>query len=74
MLIKKAKISHVTQGFLNELSPEEQLQAIKEFEKLAAKKEDWFYGVLRDPESNHPRVFIEQNETGSYTALMNHEH
>ena len=68
------RVSHVTQGFLHELTEEEQTQAVREFHELAAKQEDWFYGVLRDPETNHPRVFIEQNETGAYTALMNHEH
>jgi len=67
------RISHTTQGFLNDLTPEEQTQAIREFEQLAAEKEDWFYGVLRD-ETGHSRVFIEQNETGAYTALMNYEH
>lgn len=68
------KISHVTQGFLHELTDEQQRLAIEEFHLLAEQREDWFYGVLRDPVTNHPMVFIEQNETGAYTALMNHEH
>lgn len=68
------KISHVTQGFLHELTDEQQRLAIEEFHILAEQREDWFYGVLRDPVTNHPMVFIEQNETGAYSALMNYEH
>jgi len=64
----------VTQGFLRELTEEQQKLAIEEFLVLAKQREDWFYGVLRDPVTNHPLVFIEQNETGAYTALMIHEH
>ena len=68
------RVSHVTQGFLYELTEEQQKLAVEEFHVLAKQREDWFYGVLRDPVTNHPLVFIEQNETGAYTALMNHEH
>ena len=61
------RISHVTQGFLHELSPGEQEQAVAEFHAQARGREDWFYGVLKDSEGR-PRVFVEQNETGAYTA------
>ena len=68
------RVSHVTQGFLRELTEEQQKLAVEEFHVLAKQREDWFYGVLRDPVTNHPLVFIEQDETDAYTALMNHEH
>ena len=67
------RISHVTQGFVHELSPGEQGQVVAEFHAQARARDDWFYGVLKDGEGR-PRVFVEQNETGAYTALMAHEH
>lgn len=66
------RISHVTQGFLT-LSPDDQAQAVREFHIQSLTTNDWFYGVLRDAEG-HPRVFVEQNETGAYTALLPEEH
>jgi len=67
------RISHVTQGFLHELSTGEQERVVAEFHAQARARDDWFYGVLKDGEGR-PRVFVEQNETGAYTALMAHEH
>jgi len=62
------RVNVATPGFLS-LPPEDQSEAIREFEELAAAKKDWFYGVLRD-ENDKPRVFIAQNETGMFTAML----
>lgn len=62
-----AYISHATTGFL-ELPEDVQAEAIQEFERQAARKADRFYSLLSG------RVFVEQNERRTYTAMLAEEH
>ena len=66
------QISHVTQGFLTLSEPDKVRVPVNSTTKHARRRTG-LWG-LRDPKTGHPRVFVEQNETGAYTALLAGEH
>ena len=61
------KIGYLTRGFMGWEQRDQDL-AIKEFEELSREKDDWLYSFRGG------KVFVQENEEGSYTMILPEEY